>query len=164
MTARHSVPQANGRALTLADLTDPAQGAGAGAASGAGGAGDGEAPALYSLPATLRQTFIELPAKERLMGLAALLRAKTARRRVGGTKVGGPLLLSAPARRTTEVMDDGITSLQRVHLRFTSCCTLLLAQWRQPGASPGPLRALAHLHAAPWLPGAEALLFAYARL
>ncbi len=97
MTARRSVPQGNGRALTLADLTDPAQGGGA----GAGAAGDGEAPALYSLPATLRQTFIELPAKERLMGLAALLRAKTARRRVGGTKVGG-CLVSARARLTRE--------------------------------------------------------------
>ncbi|KAG2489609.1 hypothetical protein HYH03_011889 [Edaphochlamys debaryana] len=54
---------------------------------GAGGGGGEEAMATYTLPSTLRQTWIEVPAKERLVALAALLKSRTARRRVGGTKV-----------------------------------------------------------------------------
>ncbi|KAG2442452.1 hypothetical protein HXX76_002538 [Chlamydomonas incerta] len=60
---------------------------GADVGSGAGDAtadGDGVS---YSLPASLRQTWLEVPAKERLSALAALLKSRTARRRPGGTKI-----------------------------------------------------------------------------
>ena len=56
--------------------------------SGATAGGEGEGVS-YSLPASLRQTWLEVPAKERLSALAALLKSRTARRRPGGTKVRG---------------------------------------------------------------------------
>ncbi|GFR40715.1 hypothetical protein Agub_g1322 [Astrephomene gubernaculifera] len=57
-------------------------------ANAAAAGGPAEDPlSSFSLPASLRQTWLEVPAKERLVALAALLRNRTARRRVGGTKV-----------------------------------------------------------------------------
>ncbi|GLI69279.1 hypothetical protein VaNZ11_013855 [Volvox africanus] len=59
------------------------------AAGVAGGCGveDDDPLSRYSLPASLRQSWMEVPAKERLVALAALLRSRVARRRVGGSKV-----------------------------------------------------------------------------
>ncbi|GIL86758.1 hypothetical protein Vretifemale_14995, partial [Volvox reticuliferus] len=59
----------------------------AGAAGGGGGGeGDDDLLSRYSLPASLRQTWMEVPAKERLVALTAILRSRVARRRVGGSK------------------------------------------------------------------------------
>ncbi|EFJ48669.1 hypothetical protein VOLCADRAFT_60342, partial [Volvox carteri f. nagariensis] len=60
---------------------------GSGGAATAAAVGGGDDPlSHYSLPASLRQCWMEVPAKERLMALAALLRNRAARRRVGGSK------------------------------------------------------------------------------
>lgn len=60
-----------------------------GAGEAGAGAGDAGAPRQYELPKQLRQHYLEVPCKLRLVALVALLRAKAAAPRRGAAGRGG---------------------------------------------------------------------------
>lgn len=103
-------------------------GGGAAAANGdASGAGSGRAAAggvqeeteRFEIPAQLRQAFVEVPAKLRLLALIAALRARLLRRGGGGTAGGASG--KAPAAKIV-VFFSNCDSVEYHHALLSRCC------------------------------------------